>query len=95
MTFSNDIAARTITIRYIVVNASSTYNLLLGQPSLNRFCVVASTTHTKMKLPSSEGGVITIKFDQKMAQKGYESSLKNRRGTYVITIQAGKPEWII
>jgi len=54
-TFSNDIAARTITIGYIVVNASSTYNLLLRRPCLNKLDAVASTTHTKMKLPSSKG----------------------------------------
>jgi len=47
----------------------------------------------KMKLPSSEGGFITIKSDQKAALKCYESSLKNRR-TYTITVQAGKPKWI-
>jgi len=64
-TFSNGIATRTIPIRYIVVNVSSAYNLLLGRPSLNRLGVMASTTHMKMKLPSSEGGVITIKFNQK------------------------------
>ena len=90
-TFSNGTLARTITIRYIVVNASSTYNLLLRRPSLKRLGVIASTTHMKMKLPSLEGGLITIKFDQKMARKCYESCLKNRRGTYAITVQAGKP----
>jgi len=79
-TFFNDIATRMITIRYIVVNASSAYNLLLGRPSLNILGAVASTTHMKMKLPSSEGGVITIKSNQKTTRKCYESSLKNRRG---------------
>jgi len=86
MTFSDGIVAMTITIRYIMVNASSTYNLPLGRPSLNRLGVVASTTHMKIKLPSLEGGVITIKSDQKMARKCYESSLKNRRGTYTTTV---------
>jgi len=75
-TFFDEIAARMITIRYIVVNASSTYNLLLGRPSMNRLGAVASTVHIKMKLPSSKGGVITIKSDQKRTQKCYESSLK-------------------
>ena len=35
-TFSDESAARTITIMYIVVNVSFAYNLLLGRPSLNR-----------------------------------------------------------
>jgi len=47
-----------------------------------------------MKLPSPEGGVITIKVDQKTTQKCCESSLKNRRGTYAITIQARVLGWI-
>ena len=41
-TFSDESAATTITIRYIVVNASSAYNLLLGRSSLNRLGAVAS-----------------------------------------------------
>jgi len=76
-----------IPIKYIIVNASSAYNLLLGRPSLNRLGAIALTTHMKMKFPSLEGGIITIKVDQKMAWKWYESSLKNHRGTYAVTIQ--------
>jgi len=93
-TFSDENAAMTITSKYIVVNASFAYNLLLGRPSLNRLGAVASIVHMKMKLPSTEGGVITIKVDQKTARKCYESSLKNRGGTYTIAIQAGDAEWI-
>ena len=93
-TFSDESTARSITIKYIVVNASSAYNLLLGRPSLNRLGAVASTTHMKMKLPSTEGKVITMKTDQKMARKCYESSLKNRRGTYTVTIQHRESGWV-
>lgn len=75
-TLFDENATKTITVKYITVNASSTYNLLLGRPSLNRSSAVASTTHMKMKLSSSKGGIITIKVGQKMARKCYESSLK-------------------
>jgi len=54
-TFSDEEAARTIVVRYIVINIPSAYNLLLGRPSINRLGVVASTKHIKMKLPSLEG----------------------------------------
>ena len=91
MTFSEESAARTITTGYIVVNAYSAYNLLLGRPSLKRLGAVASTTYMKMKLPAPEGGVITIMSDKKMTKKCNESSLKNRRGTYAIAIQAREP----
>ena len=94
-TFADESAARMITIKYIVVNASFPYDLLLGRPSLNKLGAVASTTHTKMKLPSAEQKVITIKSHQKMARKCYETSLKNRRGTYAVTIQLEEPGWVV
>jgi len=46
---------------------------------MNRIGAVPSTRHMKVKLPSMEGVVITILFDQKEAKKCYENSLKNRR----------------
>ena len=91
MTFSDESAAMTVTAKYIIANASFAYNLLLGRPSFNRLGTVASTTYMKMKLPSIKGRVITIKADQKMARKCYESSLKNSIGTYAVTIQPGEP----
>jgi len=85
-TFLDEEAVRTIVIRYVVVNTPSAYNLLLGRPSLNRLGAVFSTKHMKMKLPSLEGKVITIRSNQKDAQKCYESSLKNRRSYNSTTI---------
>ena len=54
-TFSNGTPAQKINVRYIVVNASSTYYLLLGRPSLNRLGAVSSTRHMQMNLPSLDG----------------------------------------
>jgi len=62
-TFTDSNISRTVNIRYLVVNAPSTYNILLGRPTLNRTRAVASTRHMKMKLPSLEGAEITIKCD--------------------------------
>jgi len=84
MAFANENATRTIAIRYIFVFISSAYNLLLGRASLNRLRVVALTTHMRMRLPSDEEGVITIKVYQKAGRKCYESSVKNQRKTYAI-----------
>jgi len=85
-TFTNEVALRTEKIKYLVVNAPSAYNILLGRPTLNRIGAVPSTRHMKVKLPSMEGVVITIKSDQKEAKKSYENSLKNKRSvTYITT----------
>ena len=54
-TFTKDTSSRTINIRYLVVNAPSAYNILLGRPALNRLGVVTSTRHMKMKLHGLHG----------------------------------------
>jgi len=64
-TFTDGKASRTTSIIYLIVNAPSAYNILLGRPALNRIGAIASTRHMKMKLPSLERTVITIKSDQK------------------------------
>jgi len=84
-TFKDGTASRTESIRYLVVNAFSAYNMLLGKPTLNRLRAVSSTKHMKMKLPDLIGKVITIKSDQKEAKRCYENSLKARRGVSIVT----------
>ncbi|XP_068474690.1 uncharacterized protein [Phaseolus vulgaris] len=84
-TFTNGATWRTEKIRYLIVNAPSAYNILLGRPTLNKIGVVPSTRHMKVKLPSMEGVVVTIRSDQKEAKKCYENSLKNRRSVCHVT----------
>ena len=87
-TFLDGEATSTITIKYIVFNDPSSYNLILGRSSLNKLKTVVSMTHLKLKLPSPERKIITMKVDQKIARKCYENSLRSRRGTYMITTRA-------
>jgi len=84
-TFTDGATSRTTNIRYLVVNAPSAYNILLGRPASNKLRAVASTRHMKMKLPSLERTVITIKFDQKEAKRCYENNLKTKRGVFAVT----------
>ena len=79
-TFTDGSAFRTENIRYLVVNAHSAYNVLLGRPALNRLRAVASTRHMKMKLSDLRGKVIVIKSNQQEAKRCYENSLKAKRG---------------
>jgi len=44
-TFTDGAASLTEGIRYLVVNANSAYNILLGRPALNRLRAVSSTRH--------------------------------------------------
>jgi len=84
-TFTDEAASRTEKIKYLVVNAPSAYNILLGRSTLNRIGAVPSTRHMKVKLPSMEGVVITIRSYQKEAKKCYENSLKTKRSVSYIT----------
>jgi len=83
-TFTDGTASRTENIRYLVVNANSAYNILLGRPALNRLNAVASTRHMKMKLPDLSGKVIVIKSDQEEARKCYENSMKTKRSVFMV-----------
>ena len=93
-TFTDGTASHTVNIRYLVVNAPSAYNILLGRPALNRIGAVASTRHMKMKLPSLERTVITIKSYQKEAKKCYENTLKTKRGVFTVTTQPPREEGV-
>ena len=83
-TFTDGTASRTKSIRYLVVNANSAYNILLGRPALNRLRAVPFTRHMKMKLRDLSGKVIVIKSDQEEARKCYENSLKTKRGVVMV-----------
>ncbi|XP_068474988.1 uncharacterized protein [Phaseolus vulgaris] len=88
--FTDGATSRMENIRYLVVNAPSAYNILLGRRTLNRMRAVASTRHMKMKLPDLGGRVITIRSDQKEAKKYYEYSLKTKREVFMVTTRAPK-----
>jgi len=84
-TFTDGTTSRMESIKYLVANASSAYNMLLGRPTLNRLGTVPSTRHMKVKLPDLAGKVITIKSDQKEAKRCYENNLKTKRGVFMVT----------
>ena len=66
-TFGNDYLSKTINIRYLLVNANTSYNILLGRPSINRLKAIVSTPHLAMKFPSVNRDIATVHVDQKIA----------------------------
>ncbi|KAI3465839.1 hypothetical protein Pfo_022502 [Paulownia fortunei] len=62
-------------VKFLVVNAPSTYNMILGRPSLNLFHAVASIYHMKLKFPTHEGIGEAI-GDQWMARECYANTLR-------------------
>ena len=45
----------TTTVRFLIVDAPSAYNMLLGRPSLNAIRVVPSAYHMVIKFPTANG----------------------------------------
>jgi len=67
---------KTIPIPFLIVDAPTSYNILLGRPSLNTLGVVVSTPHLAMKFPAPSGDILTIHCDQRLARECYMASLR-------------------
>jgi len=59
-----------------LVNANTSYNILLGHPFINRLKAIVSTLHLAMKFPSVNGDIATVHVDQKTTQECYVANLK-------------------
>jgi len=75
-TFGEGRQTKTIPIWYLVLDAHTSYNILLGRPSINTLGAIVSTPHLTMKFPSRQGDIITVHGDQRAARECYMASLK-------------------
>ena len=64
-------------VRFLIVDAPSDYNILLGKPSLNAIRVVSSAYHMVIKFPTANG-VGMVRGDQHVARECYSSSMKQK-----------------
>ena len=67
----------TTTARFLIVNALSAYNMLLGRPSLNAIKAVPSAYHLVIKFPTIHG-VGMVRGDQRVARECYTASMKQK-----------------
>ena len=65
----------TTMVRFLIVDAPSTYNMLLGRPSLNAIRVVPSAYQMVIKFPT-ENGVGMVQGNQRIAKECYSASMK-------------------
>ncbi|RDX69355.1 hypothetical protein CR513_51539, partial [Mucuna pruriens] len=64
-----------ILVLYTVIEAETSYNIIMGRPALNRLKAIVSTYHLCMKYPTTEG-VGAVWADSSMAKRCYQDSLK-------------------
>ena len=67
----------TTTTRFLIVDAPSAYNMLLGRPSLNAIKAIPSAYHMVIKFPTING-VGTVQGDQRVARECYTASMKQK-----------------
>ena len=67
----------TTTERFLIVNAPSAYNMLLGRASLNAIKAIPSAYHMMIKFPTVNG-VGMVRGDQRVARECYSASMKQK-----------------
>ena len=67
----------TTTVRFLIVDAPSAYNVLLGRPSLNAIKAIPSAYHMVIKFPTTNG-VGIVREDQRVARECYSTSMKRK-----------------
>ena len=67
----------TITVRFLIVEAPSAYNVLLGRPSLNSIKAIPSAYHMVIKFPTTNE-VGMVRGDQRVARECYSASMKQK-----------------
>ncbi|XP_020229965.1 uncharacterized protein LOC109810808 [Cajanus cajan] len=67
---------RRIMVCYLLVEANTSYNIIIRRTTLNQLGAVVSTPHLTMKFPGSGGKIICVRANQKSARQCYAESLK-------------------
>ena len=65
----------TTAVRFLIIDAPSAYNILLGRPSLNAIKAIPSAYHMVIKFPTTNG-VGMVRGDQRIARECYSASMK-------------------
>ena len=77
LTLGDPSCQATATVRFLIVDAPSTYNILLGRPSLHTIRVIPSTYHMVIKFPL-ENGVGMVRGNQRIARECYSALMKKK-----------------
>ena len=67
----------TTTTKFLIVDAPSAYNMLLGKPSLNAIKAIPSAYHMMIKFPTVSG-IGMVRGDQRVARECYSASMKQK-----------------
>ena len=77
LTLGDHSCQATTAVKFLIVDAPSAYNMLLGRPSLNAIKAIPSAYHMMIKFPTT-GGVGMVRGDQRVAKECYSASMKQK-----------------
>ena len=77
LTLGDSPCQATMAVRFLIVDAPSAYNILLGRPSLNAIRAIPSAYHMIIKFPTTNG-VGMVRGDQRLARECYSASMKQK-----------------
>ena len=77
LTLGDPSCQATKVVRFLIVDAPSAYNILLGRPSLNAIRAIPSAYHMIIKFPTANG-VGMVRGDQCIARECYSASMKEK-----------------
>ena len=77
LTLGNPPCQATTAVKFLIIDAPSAYNMLLGRLSLNALRAIPSAYHMVIKFPiKNEVGV--VRGDQRVARECYSASIKQK-----------------
>ena len=77
---------------FLVVDCPSSYNVIIGRPTLNRWKAATSTYFLKVKFPT-DNGVGEVRGDQILARECYQAVLATRENhTWMVEEEENKVE---
>ena len=77
LTLGDSPCQATTAVKFLIVDAPSAYNMLLGRPSLNSIKTIPSAYHMMIKFPTT-GGVGMVRGDQRVARECYSASMNQK-----------------
>ena len=77
LTLGDPLCKATTIIRFLIVDALSASNVLLGRPSLNAIKAIPSAYYMGIKFPTTNG-VGMVRGDQRVARECYSASMKQK-----------------
>ena len=77
LTLGNPPCQATTTVRFLIVDAPSAYNMLLSRASLTTIRAISSAYHMVIKFPTANG-VGMVRGNRRVARECYSASMKQK-----------------